>query len=159
MKKQRNRYRNVIVLLLLCIFVGAFGSGCGKKEGVDETVVGMSQATIEKEEAIHKIIVTYYDSENNTKKITIDLDAKTKSTKIIDQNAEETSQAYEDTESLESFIRETVLPEVVNEEKANSDDQKVVWRIEVRGESHNVEWKGFVEYPSFWDDLLKYLGE
>ncbi len=93
---------------------------------------------------ISKITVIYEDEEGTPQKLSSE----------FGENAEET-------EEFRLFIKETVLPHIVNRKessgKNNEDEQRVLWHIQVYVGDETYQMNGFDEFPTYWTVLLGYM--
>lgn len=139
------------ISLLCCLLAGCISSGCQKDEG----------EKIMSDEKINELEVTYFDKNNCSVMVTIDLKQGEKTRVVYAENMEEIVEPYKKLEDIETFVQEYVLArakeKTISEE--NLDDQRILWRIYVRGETHNEHYTGFLEYPEYWTELIELLGE
>ena len=124
---------STVVITLLAMVVSLIG--CGTNKQLKEIDI----------HDISKIKVIYEDEEGVSQKLT--------------------SEFGEDTEEAEEFrlfIKETVLPHIVNGKessgKNNEDEMKVLWHIQVYVGDETYQMNGFADYPDYWSDLISYMG-
>lgn len=145
MKKKKFLFMLIMFFPFICMLM----NGCG------------FDRTLEHEEKqIREVTVTYKDKAKVTHKVTIDLkDGK----KIIYTFAEKTEKREENfsvDDSFCSFIEKNILTEdvVAKKKKQESDELELLWRIEVKTEEESYYINGFGEVPSYWNELLDYMG-
>ncbi|WP_455716002.1 hypothetical protein [Anaerosporobacter sp.] len=157
MKKLR-KYKTIISLV--CIFTCILFIGCQKKTPTKNSNTNTSQSTNNEEIEIEKITVTFDDDNGTTKKVSVNLLENSKTTIEFQEEALETTEEFDVEDSFSEFIKTNILSDSSSGEdsKEESDDQKVLWRIEVRTNQDDFQSNGFDEYPSYWEELLEYMG-
>lgn len=153
-------HRHRIVAVLLCMFTCALFSGCQKSTPTKNSNVNSSQGS-NKETVVEKVTVTYDDDNGETNKVSVNFLDNTKTTILFQEEAKETTEEFDVDDSFSEFIKENILTDSTadaGDSAEEADDQKVLWRIEVRTNDDNYHFNGFDEYPSYWEELLQYMG-
>lgn len=157
----RKLHKEKVIILLLCVFTSILFSGCQKNTPTKNSNTNTSQSSDNDKVEIEKITVTFDDDKGITNEVTVDLLKNAKTTIEFQEEAIEKTEDIDVDASFSEFIRTNILAGSstgTEDSKEDSDDQKVLWRIVVRTNNDSYHFNGFDEYPSYWEELLQYMG-
>lgn len=135
----------LLVMLILC--------GCSREDKI----------TLENE-TIETLRIFYHAEEDKVLDyyIAIDFDEVDTSLNWKDlKNEEEKSYKIYDIDAIEKFLKDIPSKTVDNaeEHKNDSEEQLELWSIRIRTNEKVYNFSGYVEYPTYWEELWNVLVE